>query len=50
MSDFESWRAFVAGWGSLYCAAIFIVGIVFALLPSRKGLYEEAARIPLKDD
>jgi cbb3-type cytochrome oxidase subunit 3 len=50
MSDYESWRAFVAGWGSLYCAAIFIIGVAVAMAPSRKRFYEEAALIPLKDD
>jgi cytochrome c oxidase cbb3-type subunit 4 len=50
MSDYESWRAFVAGWGTLYCAAIFFVAVGYALWPSRKRFYDEAALIPLKDD
>jgi cbb3-type cytochrome oxidase subunit 3 len=50
MSDYEYWRHFAAGWGFVYCAAIFFIAIVYALLPSRKRVYDEAAHIPLKDD
>ena len=50
MSDFEKWQVFAAGWGSLYCALIFIAGVVYALLPSRKQQFDEAARIPLRED
>ena len=50
MSSFEQWQAFAAGWGSLYCFLIFAAGVVYALLPSRKREYDEAALIPLKDD
>jgi cytochrome c oxidase cbb3-type subunit 4 len=50
MSQYEQWQAFVASWGSLYCAAILFVAIGYALWPSRKRVYDEAARIPLQDD
>ena len=50
MSDYESWRLFAASWGMLYSAGIFLVAMIFALLPSRKRAYDEAARIPLRDD
>jgi cbb3-type cytochrome oxidase subunit 3 len=50
MADYQKWQAFVASWGSLYCAAIFFVGVAYALWPSRRRLYDEAALIPLKDD
>ena len=50
MSDYEFWRGIAASWGSLYFGAIFIFACVFALLPSRKRIYDEAAQIPLKDD
>jgi len=50
MSDYEYWTHFAASWGTLYFAAIFFIAMVWVLLPSRKRVYEEAARIPLKDD
>jgi cbb3-type cytochrome oxidase subunit 3 len=50
MSTYQYLQEFVAGWNSLYCFAIFAAGVVFAMLPSRKRDYEEAANIPLKDD
>jgi cytochrome c oxidase cbb3-type subunit IV len=50
MTDYEFWRSIAASWGSLYFGAIFLIAVVIALLPSRKRAYDEAARIPLKDD
>lgn len=50
MSDYEKWQWFAASWGSVYFATIFFVAVGFALWPSRKRLYDEAALIPLKDD
>jgi cytochrome c oxidase cbb3-type subunit 4 len=50
MSTYETLRAFTASWGLAYFVLIFIVAVVFALLPSRKRAYDEAAQIPLKDD
>lgn len=50
MSDFEKWQAFAAGWGSLYCFAIFFVAVVYTMWPSRRKAFDAAALIPLKDD
>ena len=50
MADYQKWQAFVASWGSLYCFGIFAAGVAYALWPSRKRSYDEAALIPLKDD
>ena len=50
MSDYESWTRFAASWGMAYFAAIFVVAVIFAMLPSRKRAYDEAAQIPLRDD
>jgi cytochrome c oxidase cbb3-type subunit 4 len=47
---YESVRSLVAGWGSLYFVLIFTVAVVYALLPSRRKAYEEAAQIPLRED
>ena len=48
--NYESVRALVAGWGSLYFGLIFTIAIIYALLPSRRKMYEEAAQIPLRED
>jgi cytochrome c oxidase cbb3-type subunit 4 len=50
MSTYETLRMFSASWGLAYFVLIFVVAVVFALLPSRKRAYDEASKIPLKDD
>ncbi len=47
---YDSMREFVAGFGSLYFGAIFTIAVVYALLPSRRKTYEDAAQIPLRED
>ncbi|MET0532346.1 MAG: cbb3-type cytochrome c oxidase subunit 3 [Microvirga sp.] len=37
-------------WGLLYFVAVFLVVLVYALAPSRKSRFDEAARMPLKED
>ena len=50
MSTYHYWREFAASWGSLYFAAIFIVAIGYALWPSKRKSFDEAANIPLIED
>ncbi len=50
MSDYESWRAFVASWGTLYSALLFFAAVGYALWPSRKRIYDKAALMPLEED
>jgi cytochrome c oxidase cbb3-type subunit IV len=50
MTDYESWRQFAAGWGLFYFVAMFTLAMIYAFLPSRKKVFDEAARIPLRDD
>jgi cytochrome c oxidase cbb3-type subunit 4 len=37
-------------WGLLYFVAVFLVVLVYALAPSRKARFDEAAHMPLKED
>jgi cytochrome c oxidase cbb3-type subunit 4 len=37
-------------WGLIYFAAIFVAVLIYALWPSRKKQFDEAARIPLRED
>ncbi len=41
---------FAQTWGLVYFLAIFAVVLVYALKPSRKKQFDEAARIPLRED
>jgi len=41
---------FAQTWGLLYFVAIFLVVLAYALWPSRKREFDEAARMPLRED
>jgi len=41
---------FAQTWGLAYFVAIFALVLLYALWPSRKQQFEEAARIPLRED
>lgn len=41
---------FAQSWGLAYFVAIFLVVLVYALWPSRQREFEEAARVPLRED
>ncbi|PZQ81418.1 MAG: CcoQ/FixQ family Cbb3-type cytochrome c oxidase assembly chaperone [Ancylobacter novellus] len=49
----ETYRAFAEfaqTWGLLYFVGIFLCVLFYALAPSRKQQFEEAARMPLSED
>jgi cytochrome c oxidase cbb3-type subunit IV len=50
MSTYEAWQNFAAGWGFAYFAALFAIACAYALWPSKREQFEEAARLPLKED
>ncbi|MGA2638888.1 cbb3-type cytochrome c oxidase subunit 3 [Methylocella sp.] len=50
MSTYEVLQQFVASWGLAYFGVIFIIAVVYALLPSKRKTFDEAARIPLRED
>ena len=41
---------FAQTWGLAYFVVIFLVALAYALWPSRKAQFEEAARMPLRED
>ena len=41
---------FAQTWGLLYFVAVFTAVLVYALWPSRKSQFDEAARMPLRED
>ena len=41
---------FAQTWGLLYFFAVFAAVLVYALWPSRKSQFDEAARMPLRED
>ena len=41
---------FAQTWGLAYFVAVFIVVLVYALWPSRRRQFDQAAQIPLRED
>lgn len=50
MSTYQWLAEFAQTWGLLYFIGVFIAILVYALAPSRKQKFDEAARIPLRED
>lgn len=49
----ETYKAvaeFSQTWGLVYFVGIFLIVLVYALWPSRQRSFDEAARIPLRED
>jgi cytochrome c oxidase cbb3-type subunit 4 len=41
---------FAQSWGLIYFVGIFLIVLIYALSPSRQKLFDDAARIPLRED
>jgi cytochrome c oxidase cbb3-type subunit 4 len=41
---------FTQTWGLAYFIVIFVIAFAYALWPSRRRQFDEAARIPLRED
>lgn len=41
---------FAQTWGLVYFLALFAIVLVYALWPSRQKAFDEAARMPLRED
>jgi cytochrome c oxidase cbb3-type subunit 4 len=41
---------FAQTWGLLYFVTVFLAVLVYALWPSRQRQFDEAARMPLRED
>ena len=50
VSSYEAWQEFAASWGLAYFGLIFIAALVYALWPSRRAYFDEAGKIPLRED
>ena len=49
----QTYRAlaeFAQTWGLAYFVAVFLVVLAYALWPSRQREFEEASRMPLRED
>jgi cytochrome c oxidase cbb3-type subunit 4 len=51
MTETYMWLAkFAQTWGLLYFVSVFLVVLVYALWPSSQRKFDEAARMPLRED
>jgi cytochrome c oxidase cbb3-type subunit 4 len=48
--NYQALAEFAQTWGLVYFVAVFCVVLVYALWPSRKKKFDDAARIPLRED
>jgi len=46
---YETFAQFAQTWGLLYFFLIFLAACAYALWPSNRATFEEAARMPLDD-
>ena len=47
---YEAAAHFAQSWGLLYFFLIFVGVVLFVMRPSRKARYEDAARLPIRED
>jgi cytochrome c oxidase cbb3-type subunit IV len=50
MDTYNAVAHFAQSWGLVYFFVVFCVIVVFVMRPSRKKQYEDAARMPLRED
>ena len=48
--NFTSLSQFAQTWGLVYLVVLFVGTLVYALRPSAKSKFDDAARIPFKED
>lgn len=41
---------FAQSWGLIYFIGVFFAAVAYAMWPSHKAQFDDAARIPLKED
>ena len=49
-ATYQALASFAQTWGLVYFVAIFMIVLVYALWPTRKQQFDEAARMPLRED
>ena len=50
MDTYNAVAHFAQSWGLVYFFVVFCAIVVFVMWPSRKKQYEDAARMPLRED
>lgn len=50
LSTYEMLARFAQSAGVLYCFALFLAVLAYALWPANRKRFDEAARVPLRED
>ena len=50
METYVAVAHFAQSWGLIYFFIVFCAVVIFVMRPSRKKQYEDAARMPLRED
>ena len=50
METYTALAHFAQSWGLIYFFVVFCAVVIFVMRPSRKKKYEDAARMPLRED
>jgi len=50
METYNAVAHFAQSWGLVYFFVVFCGIVIFVMWPSRKKQYEDAARLPLRED
>ncbi|MDJ1158030.1 cbb3-type cytochrome c oxidase subunit 3 [Chelatococcus sp. SYSU_G07232] len=50
IDTYKALAGFAQTWGLLYFVGLFLIVVAYALSPSRKARFEEAAHTPLRED
>lgn len=48
--DYQTVSEFAKTWGLVYMVVLFVGALIYALRPSAKKKFDEAARMPLRED
>jgi cytochrome c oxidase cbb3-type subunit 4 len=49
-ATYKALAEFAQTYGLVYFVAVFAIVVIYALWPSRKAKFDEAARMPLRED
>ena len=49
-ATYRMFAEFAQTWGLAYFVTVFLVVLIYALWPSRQQQFDEAARMPLRED
>jgi cytochrome c oxidase cbb3-type subunit 4 len=50
LATYQMLASFAQTWGLVYFVTVFAIVLIYALWPSRRRQFDDAARIPLRED